>query len=251
MIGRAVFLIPWLAVLAVLTALAAAGVVIDSTAFVGSLFAAGVSVFAIVAFESLMRPSIAFEIEQPTEVQPDGRTFLRVFVRNRPIPKPLRPFMDRRPALLTRAWITFLNENNQPIFRPGHRMRGRWASSPEPVRAVSIQSKEGTAGVALFWDPSVTTDSVDIPPGSFEVLDIVARAPGKDVCFGWHNGIIQRPNPPPDARFDLKAGRYHALVQVETGGRRFRYIVCIVNDVPLEHFRQEPVHPQPSLLPNL
>jgi len=238
---------PWLVILAVLAMLAGFGLGTDSAAFAGSLFAAATTFVAILVFEALMRPTIDFQIERPTEVQPSGRAFLRVFVWNRAMLTPLRPFVDRRPALLARAWITFLNEANQPIFKPGHRMRGRWSVTPEPVRAISIRGDEGEPRVALFWDPSATTDTVDIAPGSFQILDVVARAPGQDICFGWHNGIIQRPDPPVDARFELTPGRYHALIRVETGGRRFRYVVRIVNDVPLEHFRQESLDSQPKL----
>ena len=79
------------------------------------------------------------------------------------------------------------------------------------------------------------------------MLDLVMRTPDEDGCRGWHNGIIQRPDPPLDERFELAQGRYHALITVQTGGRAFRYVLRIVNDLPIEHFRLEPIEPQPTL----
>ena len=251
LIGRAGWLIAWLGAVAALSALALAGAVADAAAFVGSLFAAGVSAAALFIVEAQSRPSIWLELE-PWPVDAHDRTFLRVRVWNRRPPRLVSVFLDRRPALLTRAWVTFLTPNNQPVFRQGHRMRGRWSSTPEPVLPMAIsQPDTGRQQVVFAWDPTRTTDSVDIPPGSFQLLDLVMRVRGERNCQGWHNGIIQRPDPPPEEQFQLPEGRYHALITVDTGGRRFRQVVRIVNDVPIEHFRLEPVSPQPVLLEEL
>ena len=63
----------------------------------------------------------------------------------------------------------------------------------------------------LLLDLSVTRDAVAWLRPS-EILDIVMRAPGEEGCRGWHNQIIQNPNPRPEDRFELHIGRYHARV---------------------------------------
>ena len=198
--------------------------------------------------EAERRPRIRTEIETPPTRLTDGRVFLRIFVINEALGWPWRAFMDRRPALMTRAWITFLTERNASFFRPGRRMRGRWSSTPEPIRPLPISpSSAGGPSLALLWDLSITRDHVDIAPGSREILDIVMRAQGEDGCRGWHNGIIQRPDPPEDEQFELPAGRYRALVRVQTAGRTYRALFNTVNDVPIGDFRLEPVRMDSSL----
>ena len=238
----------WVVAAGVLFGLAGAGVLADAAAFVGSLFAAGASAGVVLLVEALSRASIDFEIEPSPPVMPGGRKFLRVHVWNSRLPRPMSLFFDRRPALLTRAWVTFLTQTNDPVFEKGRRMRGRWSSTPEPVLPLTVTAPStGDPRVVLTWDLTRTTDSVDIPPGSFELLDVVMRVPHDDSCRGWHNGIIQRPNPPPEEQFELPKGRYHALIRVQTGGRSFRYVLRIVNDLSIEHFRLEPIEPQPAL----
>jgi hypothetical protein len=239
----------YLTVVAVLVVFAVLGVAGDARAFLGSLFAAALSVSAVFFIEAQLRPHMTVKAEESPPTMPDGRVFLRVVVTNRSLGWPWNRIMDRRPALMTRAWITFLRDNNNtPFFRPGHRMKGRWSVTPEPVRAILIPtSASDELRIASFWDPGVTRDFVDVAPASSEPLDIVMRAPGETGCRGWHNGIIQRPDPPEDERFDLLAGTFRALVRVQTGGQTTRALFQIVNDVPLEHFRLEPLKMDPAI----
>jgi len=74
-----------------------------------------------------------------------------------------------------------------------------------------------------------------------EFLDIVMRAKEPDVCFGWHNRIIENPNPTDDVRFDLPSTRFRALIVAETGGRRFQRLVRVVNDAGFDHCRLEDI----------
>jgi hypothetical protein len=233
----------YLIIIAILGGLAYFGVRTDPKSFVGSLFAAFVSVAVIVFVEAELRPQISIVQEEEPPVWPNGRKFLRVIVANRALWRPLKLVMDRRPVYQARAWITFLTETNNPVFSPGRVMTGRWSITPEPVRPLSISpSPGGPPAIGFVWDLSATRDAVDIGAGNTEVLDIVMRDPGEDGCRGWHNRMISRPGEtPPEDRFDLSKGRYNALVRVDTSGRSTKALFRIVCDVGIEDFRLEPI----------
>jgi len=234
--------IPYLIFIMVLGALAYIGVRADQKSFVGSLFAAFLSAFILFFVEMELRPQISIVREGTPPNLPDGRKFLRVVVTNRALWSPLKLIMDRRPANQVRAWITFLTESNDLVFAPGRQMIGRWSNTPEPVRPIMIsQSAGGTSQMTFLLDLSVTRDAVDIGAGANEILDIVMRAPGEEGCHGWHNRMIENPNPRPEDRFDLRMGRYHALVRVDVSGRNFEALFRIVCDVDIEDFRLEQI----------
>jgi len=234
--------IAYLIFIAILGALAYIGCQADSKSFVGSLFAAFLSAFLVFFVEMERRPEISI-VEEPTPtVLPDGRRFLRVVVANRAGWWPLRIIMDRRPANQVRAWITFLTEENNPVFAPGRQMIGRWSNTPEPVRPITIaQNAGGAAQMTFLLDLSVTRDAVDIGSGASEILDIVMRVPAEAGCRGWHNRMIQNPNPAPEHQFELPQGRYHAQVRVDVSGRSFNALFRIVCDVGIQDFRLEPL----------
>lgn len=220
--------------------LAYVGIQADYQSFVGSLFAAFLSVFVVIFIEMELRPRIRITAEEDPPVLPDGRKFLRVIVENRALWWPLKLIMDRRPAYQARAWIRFLTDTNDLVFRGGREMSGRWSNTPEPLRPISIiPGGTGDASITFLRDLSITRDAVDIASGSREPLDIVMRGPTEDGCRGWHNLIIQNPNPSPEDQFELPKGRYRAFVRVDASGRstsaRFR-IVC---DVGISDFRLE------------
>jgi hypothetical protein len=150
--------------------------------------------------------------------------------------------MDRRPANQVRAWITFLTESKDPVFAQERQMIGRWSNTPEPVRPIMIsQIPSGAPEMTLLLDLSITRDAVDIGSGASEILDIVMRVPGEDGCRGWHNRMIQNPNPRPEDQFELRQGRYHARVRVDVSGRSFNALFRIVCDVGIGDFRLEPI----------
>lgn len=226
--------------IAILGALACLGVLTDHKSFVGSLFAAFVSIAVIVFVEAELRPQISIVQEKTPKDIPGGRRFLRVLVENRALWWPLNLVMDRRPAYQTRARVTFLTDKNDRIFAPERVMIGRWSNTPEPSRPISISSTpDQPPAIAILWDLSLTRDAIDIGSGSVECLDIVARDPGEDGCRGWHNRMISRPNVPPEDRFELSSGCYHALVEVDTSGRSIKALFRIVCDVPIGDFRLE------------
>lgn len=125
-------------------------------------------------------------------------------------------------------------------------MIGRWANTPEPVRPISIMlTGEGRAKIGSFRDLSLTRDAIDIACGSSEILDIVMRDEDESGCHGWHNRFIGNPDPPEEDRFDLPAGRYHALVRVDASGRSFKALFRIVCNTGFLDFRLEPIDDLP------
>lgn len=214
----------------------------DQKAFSSMLFGAAFTASVAFFIERQLRPKIRITEEKTPHIMADGRTFLRVIVENKALWWPLKCIMDRRSAQHVRAWITFLTENDDLIFRKGRRMIGRWSKTPEPIRPISVSViSSGNQSVNWLWDLSVTIDAIDIASGAGEPLDIVMRRPSENGCRGWHNYMIQNPAVPPMQRFDLQEGRYRVLVQIDVSGRiveaRFR-IVC---NVGIEDFRLEPL----------
>ena len=130
-------------------------------------------------------------------------------------------------------------------------MIGRWASTPEPVTPLALLRGGEQHDIVTVIDLAKTVDTVDIPPGSYDVLDVLVRVQGRDDCWGWHNRTIGRDDAAPEHRFVLQAGRYRALIRAQTAGRQFDYVVRIVNDVPFEDFRLEQVNPQPKVASDL
>lgn len=229
-------------ILAVLVTLAYFGVQADAKSFVGSLFAAFLSVAVVIFIEMELRPQIRITEEATPPALPDGRKFLRVIVENPALWCPLNLLMDRRPVYQARASIIFLTEDNLPVFGKTRQMIGRWSNTPEPVRPLSVFSNvSGTPAVGFFRDLSITRDAVDIGSGGGELLDVVMRVKGEDGCHGWHNRMIENPDTPPQDQFDLPKGRYHALIRVATSGRTFKALFRIVCDVGIEDFRLEPL----------
>jgi hypothetical protein len=226
----------------VLAALAFVGFSANYESFVGSLFAAFLSIFTVFFVEMQLRPHITITPEEPPIVVSGGRKFLRVHVANRALWWPLKLVMDRRPATQVRAWVTFLTESNDPVFSRDRQMIGRWATTPEPVRPImTSQNAAGVQETVFMLDYSITRDVVDIPSGSDEILDIVMRDPNEDGCHGWHNRIMGNPTPRPEDQFDLRTGRYHARVRVDVAGRSVIAYFRIVCDVGIGDFRLEPI----------
>ena len=211
--------------------------------FLASLFV----VFVVLLIERSKRPKIEVDIETIPPITKSGqsavnRKFLRVAVHNRRLNKFLDIFYTREPALNCQAWITFLHEDNTLVFSKGHRMQGRWSRTPEPITLAFTEKN-----VIQYLDTRVTTDSIDIPPNSFEYLDTVMRPENSDTCIGWHNGIIENPDPKAQDSFDLSKGRYHILIQIRTGGRDYRRVFRLVNDGSFDHFRLENLTAQPKI----
>lgn len=184
--------------------------------------------------------------EETPPVLPDSRKFLRVIVINHALWWPLRLIMDRRSANQVRARITFHTESNDPVFTPGRQMTGRWANTPEPVRPIGISQNPGqnpgqSLKIISLFDHSITREAVDIGSGSSQILDIVMRAPTEDGCRGWHNLIINNPNPIPEYEFNLPQERHRAQVRIDVSGRSIDALFLIVCDIGINDFRLEPI----------
>jgi hypothetical protein len=208
----------------------------DCKSFMGSLFAAALSVFTVVFVERELRPKIRIVKEEIAPVVND-RKFLRVIVENQAIGWPLKLIMDRRPAYQARATIEFLTVQNQPVF--ARIMLGRWSGTPEPVRPIFVSQTAGGPQIGYIRDASIIRDAIDIGSGGSELLDIVMRLPGEEGCRGWNNQIIVNDNATPQDNFELPRGRYHILVEVNSSGRSFKAKFRIVCDIGIEDFRLE------------
>ncbi len=127
-------------------------------------------------------------------------------------------------------------------------MKGRWASTPEPV---AFGGLDGNGQPLLVRDPGRERDYVDIGPGSFEVLDVLWRKPSEETCRGWHNGIIGWSQVKSEEDFPLEKGRYHVKVRVQTGGRNFERVFRIENPQRREDFSLGELTKQPRLSPGL
>jgi hypothetical protein len=210
----------------------------DYSAFIAAVFGVVASSLFVLFLESWRRPNIVIEIERVLPPRHNGRQFLRVGVRNENTPFLIKFFLDRQPALLTSARIVFLTEQGHLVFNRDEIMQGRWASTPEPVSIQLLPNPQvpGAVAMAQVLDPSRIRDAVDIAPGAEEMLDVVMRSDIEEACIGWHNGGILGSTPP---KYMLGKGRYHALIVVQVGGRLFRKVVRIVNDLDIDHFRLE------------
>jgi hypothetical protein len=214
-----------------------------------NLIASAIAVIIVLWIERSKRPKIEFEIEPDALILENDnikRKFLRLRVHNRSMHPLLDFFYTRSPALSCRVSIVYLRDNNALVFRPGHRQIGRWSTTPEPVLTVMTPS-----GIAHVRDLSQTRDTMDIPPGTFELLDVVMRTSVNEHCIGWHNRIIANREPSDDDTFTLEKGVYRVVVTLRTDGRDYIRVFRIVNDVGFQHFRLEelPTQPAAKLLP--
>lgn len=209
------------------------------------------SLVFVLLVERWRKPHLSFQIE-PLAPYHMGRKFLRVLVHNKPINRLLGVFTTRQPALMCRAYVTFMQEDNTPVFADGRRMAARWSNTPEPVVRQLGNDSQGNPCVINMRDPMRATNFVDIPAGETEPLDVVMRQPGDTTCYGRNNAVIENPQPPPEDWFPLPKGRYHALVRVQTGGEDFRRVFRVVDVLDdIREFRLEDLEPQPNLAEGL
>jgi hypothetical protein len=210
--------------------------------FLTLLLGALLSLLFVLFVEKWRKPALTLTIEHTPPLRPDGRKFLRVLVRNKPVGKLLSFFTTRQPALMCKAHLLFLNEDDTPRYANERKMVGRWSSTPEPIVPQIIGDDQGRPQIAFLGDPTKATDCVDIPPNEEEVLDVLMKEDGQSCCYGWHNGIIGHHNPPSNQTFELPKGRYHVLITVRTCGEDFSKLFRIVNDPQdITEFRLEEI----------
>jgi hypothetical protein len=73
----------------------------------------------------------------------------------------------------------------------------------------------------LIADPYETWNDADIPPGGFEVLDLVIRPPEDEKCYGWSNNFLlaQAGAPAPVGEVSVLEARPVSCSDSREGGR--------------------------------
>jgi len=141
-------------------------------------------------------------------------------------------FTHREAAVGASAQIRFLCEDGREYLSKA--IPGRWAGSPQPPE-VALANGLVTPYALL------TLGYKEIFPGNDEQIDIAARFPGEDQCYGFTNlSYFQNPWGK-HQDFKLEKGRYIVEVQVShTGGTLTRRFL-LRNDVPHSEFKLEEV----------
>lgn len=202
-----------------------------------SFFASFIGVLLVLWIERQRRPKLSMSIGGPNYLKENdvlGRPeckWLRVFIKNRDVPRFILWFYQGEPALSCQAKITFFHLDKQKVF--DREMEGRWAGSQEP-KSESIDTING-----LAYRLVVFQHTYDIPSGEGADLDIAIRLNGEEECYGWTDeSYINNWKHP---QWKLDRGRYIAKISIKTGGREFSDAFYIVNDIPYNDFRLAPV----------
>ncbi len=205
--------------------------------FIINLVAGVVGILIVLGIERQRRPVLFMEAGEPgwlSDDDPLGRKackWLHVQVHNKNMPRWLAWVYNREPAMDCHAWITFYHLDGHRLF--AREMNARWTETPEPELVV-LQAASGQAMRLMN-----VQDAVGIPPGEYANVDIAFRAKDEDASFGWNNESYLHHWRHPSWRLDK--GRYIVRVRVKTGGREFSDAFLLINDVPYEHFRLEPL----------
>jgi hypothetical protein len=122
-------------------------------------------------------------------------------------------------------------------------MVGRWASGPQPT---SIPAINPTTGQIAFYinDPDKLSggSTIDIYPGETEPLDIAARFPDDQFCYGWNNETYFLPPPAQFGRnpnWQLDHDRFLVKIVITSSGQKCEGVFQLINDVPDTAFRLE------------
>lgn len=191
-----------------------------------NLFAGVVSaILVLFVVEGKRRPFLEFEVE-PT-IKGD-RSHVRVYVKNAPMPIPLRWFYDRETATRCHAWIMFYYEDGVRVYQ--NEMVARWASTLEPVEPFLDESGSTKWRARNSYDLS---HWVDITPNIHQLLDVAAQEGTPDKCYGWNNESYFAPD-----KWKLSQVRYIVRIRVQTGGRDVVGYFRLIND---SDFRLEPI----------
>ena len=210
-----------------------------------SILGGGIITIATAIFiEVLRKPKLVLGIEKPElDVPRDSpqRRHLRLTLRNEPAPFGLQWMLQRAAALQCRGEITFHNLDGQNIF--DKTMAGRWASSPEPIRA-AIQTVDSAGNVqtraVAFADPD---SRIDVYPGEEEKLDVTVRFAGEQDCYGWNNEAYLNNWRTPD--WKLPRGAYLVKAVVTSSGNKCVGEFRLLNEVDaLTAFRLTPLLPE-------
>jgi len=208
---------------------------------IGIIFGGILTILVAVWVEWLRRPKLKLSIEPPIDIMINPGNLnsrsLRVLASNASLSRFLF-FMVRSPALQCRATITFhRHADGQDIF--GKPMAARWAGALQP-NSIPIVDNAGNV-VSRILDPERigVGSRMDIYPGEFEPLDIVARIENDPECYGWNNETYFTQPFGRNQNWKLAADRFLARVTITSSGQKCIGVFRLINDVPRNVFRLE------------
>ncbi|HEY4246939.1 MAG TPA: hypothetical protein VGM64_08790 [Lacunisphaera sp.] len=207
---------------------------------VGSFIGAMLSLLTSIYIEYQRRPKLSISIEEPpcNSVYPPGRParkakFLRVVLRNNPMPKWLK-WLGRETATQCSGQIEFCHlDDGVALF--ARKMPIRWSNSDEPI---SMQSGADGQPRKLF-DLTKYREGFrqDCHPGTPELIDIAARFDEEIECYGWSTEqyLPDKGWRNPDWKIDR--GRYRVKVTVTSSGQSLSAEFNLENTANLADFR--------------
>jgi hypothetical protein len=191
-----------------------------------------ISGFVAVLLDWLKRPKLRISIDESRltlrTVDADGSILenyaaVRVVIANtRRWPR----WWPRQTLIRTSALITFHDaQTGADLFN--RKMRGRWASLPQPEVVVLVGEKK------MLWpDPALiaSVPEIDIPWGEMEPLDIAARFQDDSDAYGWSNDSYYDQQKRYRAeRWRLPSDRCLVRVVVQGSGERCTTVFRLVN----------------------
>lgn len=210
-----------------------------------------VGALLIIRVEEFRKPRLALRMVAPHSADyPDNRPARRghvvtVEAVNEPLP-PWARWMSRNAAQQCRALITFHHMDGQNIF--GRSMQVKWVRTPEAL-PLPIRLADGQL-FGFLVDPErlMRDPRVDIAPGEASALDVAVRYDSEPECYGWNMESYSSNPPWRNPAWRLAAGRYLIRVQVFSGDQSCTGVFRLINDVPADAFRLEPIRPMDKVL---
>jgi hypothetical protein len=182
-----------------------------------NLIAGIVGIIFVLIIERQRRPKLVIEkgeIGEFPQDDPNGREasiFIYVNIKNLEMPRILKWFYDREPALNCRAILRFRDKNNNKIFQ--NDIIARWPNSPEP------EIVEFTKDNIVYRTRKWVDQTMDIPPNELEPLNVIVKIKSDNKAYVWSNDsyIYGWRN----QNLELESKIYKIEVIVKTGGRLF------------------------------
>jgi len=159
------------------------------TPTVQMVLGAVISGFVAVLLDWLKRPKLSISIDESPlslkTVNAEGSTLenytaVRVVVANK---RRWPRWWPRQTLIRAAAMITFHDEQTgADLF--DRKMRGRWASLPQPEVVVLVEGKK-----TLWPNPALVSNvpQIDIPWGEVEPLDVANKFQNDSDAYGWSN----------------------------------------------------------------
>ncbi len=201
--------------------------------FIASLFAVIVALW----IERFRRAGLSLTIGDTNEIpanDPAGRLrakWLYVSVSNRNVPGLLSWAFTGDHAFSCRAWITFYHLDGTKYFN--REMEGRWALTAEP------EVTERRVNGGTVYQIRNYREGIDLPPGEKTPVDVVVKFYDEAECYGWNNDSYATAGRNSNWRIPL--GRYLVKVIVRSSGIDYGKVFMLINDVPYQDFRLEPL----------